>query len=93
LVDWGAVASQIVAHMERSKTTGASRSSRTTVETFRRLLRDVLAPALAGRERDLGPAAELISSVEAVVAGEIFLVPLSRLDPPGGRRRRFNVRR
>jgi hypothetical protein len=87
------VASQIVAHMERSKATGASRSSRTTVETFRCLLRDVLAPALAGRERDLGTAAELISSVEAVVADEIFLVPLSRLDPPGGRRRRFNARR
>jgi hypothetical protein len=46
LVDWGATASQIVSHMELSRSVHAKKSSRETVTVFRELLTKTLAPAL-----------------------------------------------
>ncbi len=48
LVLWGATASQIVAHMEHTKRSGASRSQASTVEAFATLVGEIARPVVAG---------------------------------------------
>jgi hypothetical protein len=88
LVDWGATASQIVSHMELYQRAGASTTSRSTVETFRLLLTETLAPVLADRDdRLLDHAASLVATIDDTVRDEIVLVP------PPRRPRRSRARR
>jgi hypothetical protein len=87
LVDWGATASQIVSHMELWRNVHAKESSRATVEVFRELLADTLAPALAASGGELDRAAELIAQVDKTIRDEVMFVPL-----PGHRRGRRSRR-
>jgi hypothetical protein len=79
LVDWGATASQIVSHMELSRSVHATKSSRETVTVFRELLTETLAPTLADRPDELERAADLVARVDARIRDEIYLVALPRL--------------
>jgi hypothetical protein len=88
LVDWGGTASQIVAHMELSKRSGASTAGRSVVAVFSGLLAETLGPVLAGRESELEKAAELIAKVDQTVRDEIYMVPLTPPRPRGRARRR-----
>jgi hypothetical protein len=75
LVLWGATASQIVSHMELSQRSGASTSSRRTLEVFSTLMAETLAPRLEGRAAALDEAAALIEEIDATIAAEILMVP------------------
>jgi hypothetical protein len=88
LVDWGATASQIVSHMELWRNVHAKGSNRETVEVFRELLANTLAPALAASGGELDRAAELVAQVDKTIRDEVLLVAV-----PGGRRNRPPRRR
>jgi|tagenome__1003787_1003787.scaffolds.fasta_scaffold16703718_1 hypothetical protein len=88
LVMWGATASQIVTHMEQSKRSGASRSSRSTVEVFTGLVREFAAPAVAGRDIPLDEVAEVIEAIDAETVEQVVLVPLGAPNRAARRRRR-----
>jgi hypothetical protein len=90
LVDWGATASQIVSHMELWRNMHAKESSRATVEVFRELLADTLAPALAASGAELDRAAELITHADKTIRDDVMFVPPlgHRRDRPSRRPRR-----
>jgi hypothetical protein len=76
LVMWGATASQIVAHMEHTQRSGASRSRKSTVEVFSGLVGEVARPVVAGRSIALEQVAEVVEAIDDQVSSELLLVAL-----------------
>ena len=75
LIEWGAVASQIVEHMWRSQqVTGATEPP--IGEALHTVLRGTLEPLAESRGFELGVAARVIEDVTARVTEEIYLVPI-----------------
>ena len=88
LVMWGATASQIVAHMEHAKRSGASRSQASTVEAFTSLVGEIARPAVTGRGIPLEQAAMAIELIDEEVSAEVLLVDLPAARPRPRHRRR-----
>lgn len=76
LVMWGATASQIVAHMEHTKRSGASHSQASTVEAFSSLVGELAGPVLAGRGIPLEQAADAVEAIDEEVREQVLLVDL-----------------
>jgi hypothetical protein len=87
LVMWGATASQIVTHMEQSKRSGASRSQRSTVETFTGLVRELAEPVAARLDIALVDVAEAVEAIDQEVGEQVLLVPLAAPNRAARRRR------
>ena len=88
LVMWGATASQIVAHMERARRSGASHSQASTVEAFTALVGETALPVVAGRGMPLEQAARAIELIDEEVRAEVLLVDLPAARPRTRHRRR-----
>ncbi|HVF79567.1 MAG TPA: hypothetical protein VNA28_14825 [Solirubrobacteraceae bacterium] len=86
LVSWGATASQIVTHMERTRRSSGSCDYASTVDGFTALVRQLAGPVAAERGLALEPAAEAIEAIDEEVLEQVLLVapPRSRAE----RRRR-----
>ncbi len=87
LVMWGATASQIVAHMEHTRRSGASRSQASTVEAFSALVGELARPVVAGRSIALEQVAEVVEAIDDQVGSEMLLVALPAPNRATRRRR------
>ena len=87
LVMWGATASQIVAHMEHTQRSGASRSQRSTVRCFSGLVRELAAPVVSRHAVGLAHVARTIEAIDAEVSSQVLLVPLAGPNRAARRRR------
>ena len=92
LIEWGAIASQIVEHMWRSQqVTGETEPPIGVV--LRTLLCGTLEPLAESREFELGVAARVVEDVTARVMDEIYLVPVEEFAPRNRAERRARRRR
>ena len=87
LVMWGATASQIVAHMEHTKRSGASHSRASTVDAFSALVGELARPVVAGGSIGLEQVAEMIEAIDERVGSEVLLVALPAPNRATRRRR------